>query len=220
VLKKKQKKLNSSSKILAVDPVSPQAYVIKQASETVAKGGVVIFPTTCLYGLAADATNEDAVRKVYRIKKRPPDNPILVLVKDQEALKKIAVSLSPAANAIINNFWPGNITIIFEAQDSMPSITTAGTGKIGIRIPAHNVAIELTKRLKNPLTATSANISETPGCSRISDIDPEIIKQADLILDAGTLKGGMGSTVVDVTTTPPEILREGTISAADILSHL
>jgi L-threonylcarbamoyladenylate synthase len=219
-LKKKQKKLNSSSKILAVDPVSPQADIINQASETVAKGGVVIFPTTCLYGLAADAMNEDAVRKVYEIKKRPPDNPILVLVKNQEALKKIAVSISTEAYRIMKIFWPGNITIILEAQDSMPAITTAGTGKIGIRIPAHNVAIELTKRLKNPLTATSANISNTTGCSKVSDISPEIIDQADLILDTGPLKGGVGSTIVDVTTTPPEILREGTIAAADILNCL
>jgi len=212
--------LNSSSKILAVDPVSPQADIMNQAAETVAKGGVVIFPTTCLYGLAADAMNEDAVRKIYEIKKRPPDNPILVLVRDLNALTKMAVSLSPAADVIIKEFWPGNITMIFEAQDSIPAITTAGTGKIGIRIPAHNVAMALTKRLKHPLTATSANISKSAGCSRVSDISPEIIDQADLILDTGTLKGGAGSTVVDVTTTPPEILREGTIAAADILNYL
>jgi len=217
-LKKKQKKLNSSSKFQNIDPVSPQAGIIDRAGEIISNGGVVIFPTTGLYGLGADAMNEDAVRKVYEIKKRPPDNPILVLVKNQEALKKIAVSLSPAANAIINNFWPGNVTIIFEAQNNMPSITTAGTGKIGIRIPAHNVAMALTKRVEYPVTATSANISNTAGCSKISDISPEIIDQADLILDAGNLKGGMGSTVVDVTTSPPEILREGTIAAVDILS--
>lgn len=219
-MKKKQKKLNSSSNILEVDPVSPQADIMDQASETIANGGVVIFPTTCLYGLAADAANEDAVRKIYKIKKRSSDNPILVLVKNQEALKKIVVSIPPAADTIINKFWPGNITMIFDAQDSIPSITTAGTGKIGIRIPAHNVAMALVKQLEHPVTATSANISDTTGCSRISDIDPGMIDQVDLILDAGTLKGGVGSTVVDVTKTPPEVLREGTIAEVDILKCL
>jgi L-threonylcarbamoyladenylate synthase len=212
--------LNSSSKILNIDPVSPQADIIALAGEIIAKGGVVIFPTTCLYGLAADATNEDAVRKIYRIKKRSSDNPILVLVKNQEALKKIAVSIPSTADRIMEHFWPGNITMIFEAQESIPAVTTSGTGKIGIRIPAHNVAMALTKQLKNPVTATSANMSETPGCSRISDIDPDIVDQVDLILDAGTLKGGMGSTVVDVTKMPPEFLREGTVPAVDILSCL
>jgi len=219
-LKKKQKKLNDNSKVLTVDPVSPQADIIDLAAETIIMGGVVLFPTTCLYGLAADAMNEDAVRKIYSIKKRSAGNPILVLVKNHEALEKITVSIPFAAARIMEKFWPGNVTIVFEAGKEVPSIITAKTGKIGARIPAHDVALSLTKRLKNPVTGTSANISENTGCSVISDISPEIIRQADLILDAGSLKGGIGSTVIDVTVTPPKILREGTTSAADIFNCL
>ena len=219
-MKKKQKKLNDNSKVLTVDPVSPQADIMNLAAETIAKGGVVLFPTTCLYGLAADAMNEDAVRKIYSIKKRSSKNPILVLVKNHEALEKITASVPPAAARIMKKFWPGNITIVFEAGKKVPSVITAKTGKVGARIPAHSVALSLTERLKNPVTGTSANISEGTGCSAVSDISPEIISHADLILDAGPLKGGIGSTVIDVTVAPPKILREGTAGAVDILNCL
>ena len=217
-MKKEQKKLNSSSKILSIDPVYLEADIIDRAAEVIEKGGVVVFPTTCLYGLAADATNEDAVRKIFNIKKRPAVNPILVLVENQEMIHNIVLSIPPQAEHIMKTFWPGNITLVFEAKSNMPSITTAGTGKIGIRIPGHEVAMALVKNLACPVTGTSANISTTAACSRISDIDTDIIDRVDLVLDAGTLKGGMGSTVVDVTKTPPEILREGSITAADVLN--
>ena len=219
-MKKEQKTLSGRSKILDVDPVYPRADAIKRAAEIIEHGGIVIFPTACLYGLAADAMNGDAVRKIYDIKKRPAENPILVLVENLEAVNTITVSIPLAAKRIMKQFWPGNVTLIFEAKTDMPSITTAGTGKIGIRMPGHQVAMALAKQTKRPLTGTSANISNTAGCSRISDIEPEIVERVDLVLDAGALKGGVGSTVVDVTTTPPEILREGTIAAADILNCL
>jgi len=108
------------------------------------------------------------------------------------------------------------VTLIFKAKDTLPANLTADTGKIGIRMPQHPVALALSKAVGGPLTATSANITGDSGCSTVSDINPRISGKVDLILDAGPLKGGIGSTVVDVAVDPPIILREGAIPAKDI----
>jgi L-threonylcarbamoyladenylate synthase len=120
----------------------------------------------------------------------------------------------------MNCFWPGAVTLIFRAKDTLPTNLTANTGKVGIRMPQHPVALALSKSVGGPLTATSANITGSSGCSTVSDIDPRISNKVDLILDAGSLKGGVGSTVVDVTVDPPKILREGAISEKDIFIAL
>ena len=120
----------------------------------------------------------------------------------------------------MNNFWPGKITLVFKALPVILPTLTAGTGKIGIRIPAHPVASRLVQRARSPITGTSANISGTPGASRISEIDPDIISGVDLILDAGPLKGGSGSTVVDVSEETLKILRKGDISPDQLFAVL
>ena len=117
-------------------------------------------------------------------------------------------------------FWPGKLTIIFPAKETVPGILTGNTGKIGIRLPEHPVAVALVRALKTPLTATSANRSGKPGVFRIRDLDAAFLKKADLILDAGDLKGGAGSTVVDVTKDPPQVLREGEISEKELSEAL
>ncbi len=114
------------------------------------------------------------------------------------------------------NFTAGKVTVVYDAAASLPERLTAGTGKIGIRLPAHPVAAALVKTLSFPITATSANLSGRPGCSQIADLDPRVTDEVDLVLDAGPLAGGMGSSVVDVTVDPPRILREGAVSSTDI----
>jgi len=118
----------------------------------------------------------------------------------------------------MDQFWPGRVTLVFEAAGTLPHQLTAGTAKIGIRLPGHPVAAALVKSLGRPLTGTSANLSGRPGCRCIDDLDPQLIKQLDIVLDAGPLKGGTGSTVVDVTQDMPKILREGEISGKEILT--
>jgi L-threonylcarbamoyladenylate synthase len=117
-------------------------------------------------------------------------------------------------------FWPGQITIVFEAKNTISRNLTGGTGKIGIRMPEHPVSLSLVKEVNSPITGTSANISGKAGCSVISDLDVQIADKIDMILDAGPLKGGTGSTVVDVTTPFPTILREGYVSAKNIIAAL
>jgi L-threonylcarbamoyladenylate synthase len=180
----------------------------------------VVFPTQCLYGLAADAHNSRAVAEIFRIKGRPLHKPLLVLIKDQKALDTTVKGISSQARKLMMQFWPGKLTIIFFAQNNLPVMLTGKTGKIGVRLPGHFVASTLTKLVEKPITGTSANLSGMPGCFNIRDLDSKILHEVDLVLDAGPLSGGVGSTVIDVTEKKPIILREGIISSDQIFSCL
>jgi L-threonylcarbamoyladenylate synthase len=208
------------SKIVQVDPQHPAAAAITKAVAAVRAGGVIAFPTRCLYGLGADAFNAGAVERIFEIKQRSPHNPILILIDQTSRLERLVAHVSPAAGRIMDHFWPGRITLVFKAGEAVPPYLTAGSGKIGIRLPGHPVAAALVQALQSPLTGTSANLSGRPGCRRIEDLEFQIAGKLDLILDAGPLKGGVGSTVVDVTVDPPIVLREGEISGAEIMTIL
>jgi L-threonylcarbamoyladenylate synthase len=209
-----------SKTVVQVDPEHPADAAVMQAVALVRAGGVIAFPTRCLYGLGADAFNAEAVARIFRIKKRPLHNPILILIDRPDRLERLVSEVSPAAPRIMDRFWPGRITLVFRAGDNVPSYLTAGSGKIGIRLPGHPVAAALVNALQTPLTGTSANLSGRPGCRRIEDLEFQIAGKLDLILDAGPLQGGRGSTIVDVTVDPPKILREGEVSGAEITTLL
>ena len=198
----------------------PEREVIQRAAIVIQQGGIVAFPTRCLYGLGADAFNSDAVQRIFQLKQRPIQKPILILIDHRTKLEQLVSHISNVASRLMDGFWPGRITLVFEAADSVPLYLTAGTGKIGIRLPGHPVAAALSDSLGMALTATSANLSGSPGCHRIEDLDPEWGRQLDAVLDAGALKGGTGSTVVDVSAEIPRILREGEISAEEIMALL
>lgn len=189
-------------------------------AKLIRSGGVVAFPTQCLYGLGVDALNPDAVDRVFEIKRRSATKPLLVLIAEHADLATLAADVPPAARSIIQALWPGSITLIFQANPALPANLTAGTGKIGIRMARHPVARDLVRTAGRPITATSANVSGSAGCSRVSDLGPMLTEKVDLVLDAGPLKGGMGSTIVDVTVNPPQILREGITASRTILAVL
>ena len=211
---KKQKSL----KILRVDPLHPTQDLIDEAAFVIKNGGVISFPTRYLYGLGADAFNADAVDRVFEIKRRPHDKPLLVLIDKDYDLIRLVQHVPYAATRIMERFWPGTITIVFKAKDILPINLTAGTERIGVRMPDHPVALALTTAVQGPITATSANITGDWGCFRVSDMDPLITDKLDLIIDVGALKGGIGSTVVDVSSGSPKILREGAVSEKDIFA--
>jgi L-threonylcarbamoyladenylate synthase len=190
--------------------------LIREAADVIRRGGVVGFPTRCLYGLGADALSSKAVDRVFEVKQRPAGNPILVLIDHISQLEPLVKRVPPLAYDLIDHFWPGRITLVFEAADRLPVNLTAGSGKIGIRMPGHAVARALVNAVNGPITGTSANLSGNPGCCRIADLEPQIARGLDLILDAGDLKGGAGSTVVDVSQDKMQILREGEISAQEL----
>lgn len=181
---------------------------------------LVIFPATCMYGIAANALDETCVQKVFEAKQRPSDMPILVLVKSARDIQPLVESIPENAQKLMDRFWPGRITLVFNAAPGVSPILTAGTGKIGVRMPAHPIAKALAASVSFPITGTSANLSGQPSAFSIAHLHPGIAEKAACILDAGTLKGGMGSSIVDVTTDPVTIIREGQVSAGQIRSTL
>jgi L-threonylcarbamoyladenylate synthase len=203
-----------------VNPRAPEPEAIARAAEVIRTGGVVCFPTRCLYGLGADARDAAGVERVFEIKQRPADMPLLVLIGRSAQLQELAERVPPMAQLLIERFWPGRLTLVMEARSIIPERLTAGTGKIGIRLAAHPVARALVEALDRPITGTSANLSGASGCRQIVDLDPQIARQVDLILDGGPLKGGVGSTVVDVTGENPVVIREGEISKPEILAAI
>jgi L-threonylcarbamoyladenylate synthase len=206
--------------IRKINSQRPEIEIIKEAAAIIRRGGVIAFPTRCLYGLGADAFNPDAVERMIQIKQRPDDKPILVLIDTRNRLESLVTHIPPAADAIMEAFWPGRVTLVFEARNILAVQLTAQTGKIGVRLPGHPAASALVKHVKGPVTGTSANLSGRAGCRRAQDLEPQIAGQLDLILDAGPLMGGVGSTVVDVTVDPPRILREGAVTALDVLNRV
>jgi L-threonylcarbamoyladenylate synthase len=196
----------------------PDPDLIKRAAEALKKGGAVVFPTRGLYGLGVDALSLDAVEKIFAIKKRSRENPLLILVEDLEAVRGLVTDIPPAGEKIARRFWPGRVTVVLKAAAHLPENLTAKTGKIGVRIPGHPAARALVRALGGPMTGTSANLSGSPGCRRVSDIPEEILRACDWVLDAGALEGGQGSTVVDVTLPEPAIIRQGAVLKADLFS--
>jgi L-threonylcarbamoyladenylate synthase len=212
--------MRNAPDIRKTDALHPDPDLIEAACRVIRAGGVVAFPASSLYGLAADAFNQSAVSRVFRMKKRPANKPILVLIRNRAALASLAAHVPPEAAVLMSVFWPGSVTLLFPARETIPEHLTAGSGKIGIRIPAHPVARALVRQLDFPITGTSANISGQPGVDIAAGLSELLAEPPDLILDAGRLKGGAGSTVVDVSVSPPRVLREGAVKAAEVLAAL
>ena len=207
-------------KWVRVNPSQPDPKIVQKAGEIIRSQGVVVFPAQTLYGLAANALDAGAVKRIFELKQRPESKPILILVKNREEILGLVKSIPRNAQILMDRFWPGSLTLVFEASPALPPVLTAHTGKIGIRVPAQPVAKALARAAGYPITGTSANQSGSPGCTDPIHLPESMIQGADLILDAGPLKGGPGSTVLDVTANPVTILREGAISKNDILSAL
>ena len=205
-------------KIIKVAPANPAPEAIKEAAAVIKAGGTIVYPTRCLYGLGVDAFNADAVAQIYSIKQRSAKKPILILIDRIKWLERLVTRVPETATAIMDKFWPGKVTLVFEASDAVSPDLTGGSGKIGIRLPGHPAASQIVKSIAGPLTGTSANLSGHRGCRKISDLEPDFTSRLDLIIDAGPLQGGRGSTVVDVAAgDQPIILREGEITGEEIL---
>lgn len=212
--------MKTTDKRIRVDSERPARVSIVQSARAILSGGLVVFPTRCLYGLAADALNEEAVQKVFRAKGRSPENPVLILVRHQDDLKELVTVVPETAAKLMARIWPGGLTLVFPAAETVPAVLTAGTGKIGIRLPSHPVARALVAAVGRPITGTSANVSGRPGCADIELLAERIATSAAVIIDSGALAGGAGSTVVDVTRGEPVILRSGAVPDAVIREAL
>lgn len=206
--------------IIQINSEHPEPDRIDEAVAVLKNGGVIAFPTETLYGLGADASNEAAIEKIFEIKGRDFKNPILVVIGDVTHLDAFAADIPEEAQKLMDRFWPGPLTIVFRAAPSVSPKLTAGSGKIGIRLTSHPVAMAIAERLGGPLTATSANLSGAPECSSAAEVLSQMEGKLDGVVDGGHTPGGKGSTIVDVTEYPPKVLREGMIPSSLIQDTL
>jgi L-threonylcarbamoyladenylate synthase len=205
---------------LSVDAAEPQEGILISAARSLGQGGVVAFPTETFYGLGASIDQREAIEKVFAIKERDPSKPILVLIENLNSLKGLTPEIPPDAAKLIKRFWPGPLTLLFRASPDLPPLLTGTTDKIGIRLSPHPVCQGLIRCLASPVTGTSANLSGRPSCSRADDVAEDLGARIDLILDGGETQGGVGSTIVDATQSPPSLVREGAIPLKEILNWL
>jgi L-threonylcarbamoyladenylate synthase len=197
--------------IIKIDPTHPDPVAIQKVASILKSGGVIAYPTETFYGLGAEACNLEAVEKIFSIKGRDFQNPIPVIIGDRGQLPQWVLHIPDLAEKLIEKFWPGPLTLVFQASSLLPPRLTAGTGKIGIRVSNARLATALAGSISCPLTSTSANLSGAAECIRIDEILDQLGNRVDAIVDGGATPGGKGSTIIDVTCEPIKILREGAI---------
>lgn len=200
------------TQVLELDPEHPQQEAIELAASIIRNGGLVAFPTETVYGLGADAMNENAVRKIFEAKGRPADNPCIVHVESRDMLDRVADSVPAKAERLIQKFWPGPLTLVLERKPEVARSVSAGLSTVAVRIPGNRIALELIRAARTPLAAPSANASGRPSPTTAAHVLEDLSGRIDLILDGGTTSIGIESTVLDVTTDPPMILRLGWIT--------
>lgn len=201
------------------DPGSVEE-AVQMAAQAIAHGKVVALPTDSVYGLACDPWNRAAVANLFQVKHRPERKPVLLLVDSLARLKALAREVPQFFDRLAEKFSPGPLTYVVPAARSLPSELTGGTGKIGLRLPAFEFARRLAAECDGAITATSANLSEQPAATSGRAVLDRFGDIVDLIIDGGESSTKTVSTVVDLTTDPPTIVREGAISAAAIRKAL
>ena len=206
--------------ILKVGTDNSEEKILIRAAEILANGGIIAYPTETFYGLGADATNERAIEKIFAVKGRNFKNPISLIIGQADDIYSLVQDVPEAAKKLMAAFWPGALTIVFKASTGVSSLLTAGSGKIGLRVSSHPIAMGIVQKLKSPLTATSANLSGAPECTRASEVAERIGDKIDAIIDLCDTPGTKGSTVIDVTCTPFAILRQGAISKKTIEKYV
>jgi L-threonylcarbamoyladenylate synthase len=198
--------------VIQVDAREPQPEVVQQACEVLRRGGLVAFPTDTLYALGANALDPAAIERVLTVKGRHHGKPLSVLVPSVEAGAALAASLPDGVQALMRAFWPGALTVVVRASAKIPSVLTAATGTVGLRMPAGAVAQALLAAFAGPIIGTSANKTGAADPADAKTVQKAIGGQIDLILDGGRVALGVPSTVIDCTAEPARILREGAIA--------
>jgi L-threonylcarbamoyladenylate synthase len=198
------------TRVIAIDPRAPDPAILRDAADVLAASGLVAFPTETFYGLGAAALDGAAVERVFRLKGRPATSPLLVLVDGVAMAERIA-EIPERAHALIARHWPGPLTLVFRARPVVPDAIGGGTGTVGVRWSAHPVAGGLVAALGAPVTAPSANRTGLAPPTSAAAVRRDFGDGIDVILDGGRTTGGLASTVLDVTTDPPRVVRAGAV---------
>lgn len=203
---------NMETIIRKINEVNIDEQVIKEAGAILKAGGLVAFPTETVYGLGADALNEEAAAKTYAAKGRPSDNPLIVHIADIDALDRVVEHVPQAAVRLAEEFWPGPLTMIFDKSEAVPYGTTGGLDTVAVRMPVNVIARELIRAAGGYVSAPSANTSGRPSPTTAAHVCADLNGEIDMILDGGSVDIGLESTIVDMTVEPPMILRPGAVT--------
>lgn len=193
---------------------------LRYPAKNVKNGGIVVFPTETVYGIGTNGLDKEAVERLYKIKERPLNKPISLLVSNFEMIEKVAKDISETEYKIMKKFFPGPLTIILNKKDIVPNILTSGGSTVGIRMPEDEITRKLIEYAGVPIAASSANISGRSSGIDIQDIIKEFGDKIDYYIDGGKCKIGIGSTIVKVENNAIKILREGIISKEEIENTL
>ncbi len=189
---------------------------VRKAARVILGGGVIFYPTDTIYGLGCNAFDGQAIERVFSIKGRPENKPVLLLIDGREMLEALTAEVPPEGERLIRSFWPGPLTILFRAREGIHPLLTGSEGKVGVRLPDDDFCRRLLKAAAVPIVSTSANLSGKEGTAAIGDLHDQLGALVDLFIYAGDSASTLPSTVVDVTGERIRIVREGAIAAERI----
>ncbi len=189
---------------------------IERAVTILNKGGIVAYPTDTVYGLGADPLNAQSVERIYRIKRRPLNLPLPLLLAEKSDLMKVAAIVPEIAWQLAERFFPGGLTLVLKKSPWVPGSVTAGGDTIAVRIPDHPIPIALIRGLGIPIVGTSANLSGRPSPVTAEEVRQQLGEKVDLIINGGRCPGGTESTVLDISGKVPVLIREGAIPRAEL----
>ena len=201
--------------VIHLNPARVSGKVIESTARIILRGGVIIYPTDTIYGIGCDAFNADTVKRIFELKGRTEDKPALVLVQNRDMVRGLVTEISPTAQRLMAQFWPGPLTILLPARENIHRLLKGGEGSIGVRMPDNRFCQKLLARCRVPIVSTSANIS-----GQLPDRDTlrmRFLDNVDLFIDAGELPPSLPSTVVDTSGKNVRIIRRGAIPGEEIL---
>jgi L-threonylcarbamoyladenylate synthase len=204
------------TKILVLDGSKEDTFKIEEAGRVIKEGGLVAFPTETVYGLGANALDSNAIKRIFKAKGRPSDNPLIVHIHSIDQVYALTNCVSEEILKVMGIFWPGPITFVLPKSDLIPKEVTAGLSTVGIRMPDHEIALSLLKAAGVPIAAPSANTSGRPSPTAAKHVIEDLMGKVDIIIDGGTSKVGLESTVIDLTLPKPAILRPGGITPGQL----
>ncbi len=204
------------TEILRIEPNHIDIDKISYAAEILKGGGLVVLPTETVYGLGANGLDKNAVEKIFIAKGRPSDNPLILHVAEKQQLDVLVKGVDEVSSKLIEAFWPGPLTLVMNKSREVPEVVTSGIPTVAIRMPSHPVALSLIYAAGFPVAAPSANLSGRPSPTRVEHVIEDLNGKVDLVIDSGPCKVGLESTVLDISTKKPMVLRPGGIGLEDL----
>jgi L-threonylcarbamoyladenylate synthase len=197
--------------IIKLDPDQPETERLNRIADVVRQGGVIAYPTDTFYGLGCDPFNPAAIERLFAIKQRERDKPILLIISDPSLVVWLTSERGERFGQLSQHFWPGPLTLVLRASERLPSALSGETGTIGIRLPDHALCRRIVSAAGGVLTGTSANLTGQPSAVTADAVLSQLGEALDLIVDGGPTPGGLPSTVLDLTQEPPRLIREGAL---------